>query len=207
MEELYMFKYKNVLAHKGNKNPYGLVNKYGQELSRKETISFFNKIHLTDEELLELNEYIKENKNHTFYDNVYMINDESGYPANYIYGLRCTIELINEEKAKEIQFKYTFENQTYSVVISRMFKYDGYIRFEIKCNGNIFKTYMGYAYDDNELWICFPHIDKSTVLYSLDDILWNENELYRLLQNKTDGVLIAQAITYLKDCLDIFELE
>lgn len=63
-------------------------------------------------------------------------------------------------------------------------------------------------YDDDELWICRPHIDKSIALYySLDNILWNENDLYRLLQNKSDAILIAQAITYLKDYLDLFELE
>ena len=202
-----MFKHKNVLVHKNNKNPYGLVNKYGQDLSRSETISYFTQIHLTDEELLELNSYIKENKNHTFYDNAYMVYDGSGYPADFIFGLRCMNELINKETPNDIKLNYTLDNQTYEVTISRIFRYKGYIRFEIICNGNIFKTYMGYADNDSELWICFPHIDKSTVLYSLQDTVWNENELYRLLQNKTDAILIAYAITYLKDELELFELE
>lgn len=74
------------------------------------------------------------------------------------------------------------------------------MRCRIICNENYFYTYIGLS--DNELWICFPYIEKSTILSTIHDIERNTNELYRVLKNKADAISIATAIMELESIIN-----
>lgn len=204
LEELSMFNKKKLLHHKKGNNPYGLHDKYGRYYSKTETIEFFNKIKMTDEELDILNEYIKENDCHSFYDNVFTVYDDCCQEMDFINGLRFFNDMTREYESRNRVFTCHSENNEWNVKITDLEEFNGYIKCNIICNGNIFYTYTGMAGD--ELWICFPHIDKATTLSHINDALWNTNELYRLLKNEIDALSIAYALIELKQLIDPFDL-
>ncbi len=200
-----MFFNKNkVLSHAHKINPYGLYDDYGYPLSRKETIDFFQKIDLTDQELDILNQYIKKSRTHSFYDNFFLVYDENGHEVDYITGLRSHQEMVKDFESKNFSFICTESNHEWNVDIKGIENFNGYIRCHIICNGNDFYTYMGLT--DQELWICFPHIDKATILSTFEDTFWNTDELYRLLKNKTDAISIAFAVKKLEHFFNTFNI-
>ena len=95
-------------------------------MNLKKTISFFNRISLTDKELLALNEYILENSEHSFFDNAYMAQNEYGDPMNFIDDLRINDTYLNEVTSKDknenhfIAYQTHFEDQPWSSLIDRI---------------------------------------------------------------------------------------
>lgn len=195
-----MFNKKLVLKNQNETNPYGLTDDSCCPLSTKDTIIFFENLNLTDDELILLNSYIKEDPRNSFYDNVYSIWDENGHEVDFITGLRSQKDICEEYMSGNIEFSYTNDDDSWNIMIKGITKFNGYIRCSIICNGSVFYTYVGIA--DDELWICFPHIDKATTLSCCDDIYWNSDELYRLLKNKRDAISIAESIKRMKTIIE-----
>lgn len=187
-----MFDEKKLLSHKENQNPYGLHDAYGYAFSLNQTIEYFKSIKINNNELKLLNDYILEDVNHSFYDNPYSIWDEKGYAVDFITGLRTQQNIYLEYQSQQLEFECRCDQKKWLVKITDITNFKGYIRFTVRCNGNIFYTYAGIA--DNELWICFPQIEKSTTLSSCSDVFWNSDELYRLLKNKKDAISISESI-------------
>lgn len=102
-----------------------------------------------------------------------------------------------------IQYTYKDTYTQWNIKISDISSFTNYIRCHIHCNENCFYTYTGLS--DNELWICFPHIDKATILSTMDDVEWNTNELYRLLKNKKDAISIASTLMELEPIIYNFK--
>lgn len=83
-----------ILKHGHNFNPYGLKMVYGIPYTREETITYFRTIHITAEELSDLNEWIKEGN--SFYSNPWLVYNKKGTISNFIEGSRAIKDLYEE---------------------------------------------------------------------------------------------------------------
>lgn len=195
-----MFDKRKVLRHRNGNNPYGLHDQYDQPLSRNKTIDYFNEIEINDEELISLNQYIKDDKENTFYNNPFALFEDSFTKCNYIDALRTHKDMEKEYLQRNFDFECSNGNRTWLVKVRDLKEFKGYVRLDIICNGNRFYTFAGNA--DGELWICFPQIDKSTTLSYPEDVFWNMGELFRLLKNEIDAISIAQSVKRIKDFIN-----
>lgn len=83
----------NLLKHKKGKNPYGLKMD-GYPYTQGQTIALFHHFEITEEELADLNEWVKEGN--TFYHNPWLIFTNKGNMANFIEGHRF-VKDMNEQ--------------------------------------------------------------------------------------------------------------
>lgn len=194
---------KLLLKHSKYKNPYGLHNQYMEPMTRKETIHLFNQLEMTNDELIKLNEYIKEHPNHTFYDNAFGLYEDEFTPLNYIEGLRSIafvqdeIEKDTYDLSKPIRFYCNHENMEWESTLTDIIEYDNYVSVTIRGAGSKIETLIGY--NNNYIWICFPYQRLSTTLAHPDDVLWNVNELINLFDSIKDGVTVAYGFKKLYD--------
>lgn len=193
-----MFDEKLVLKTKNKKNPYGLVHDYWNHFTTKETIDFFKSINVTNDELIALNEYIKEDKYHSFNDLAFPYFEYEGKPMNFIEGLRETQSLENQYRNlnNSLSFISKYESEEWCCKITNYAKYLGYICFTVTGKGSSITAYVGRA---DVLWICFPDLDKGTSLSNPDDVYWNSEKLSNLFQSIPDGITVANAIKKLKN--------
>lgn len=194
-----MFDIDDILYDSDGKNPYGLHDDFGNPLSEKETITYFNDIDLTDFELYLLNEYILEDKSHTFYDNPWLHYNKNGKPSNFVEYLRYKNDLINKRLSISTSFIIHIDDEPLMVKIKRISKFEGYAGFCIVYNQHRFYTFAGLT--DNGLWICFPYHHKAAELICIDDVECNKNKLFELFGNMKSAVVIAQSIVKLKNII------
>lgn len=188
---------KNILRHFNGINPYGLYDQNDHHpLSREETIKYFDEIKLSDKEPVSLNEYVKDDRENSFYNNPFMIFEDELNESSYVDALRIHKKMEPGETPRKFGFECHRGRESWMVEIRNLRKFKGYIRLDIICNGNRFYTYTGNA--GGELWICFPQIDKATTLSYPEDLYWNAGELYRLLKNEIDALSIVQSIKRVK---------
>lgn len=83
-----------LLNHRFGYNPYGLKKDGKYAYTREETKAFFRAIEITDEELADLNEWIREGNE--FYGNPWHIYNEGGYLANFIDATRDIKEMYED---------------------------------------------------------------------------------------------------------------
>lgn len=187
-----------ILKHTKHNNPYGLYNKFDEPFTRDETITLFNKLKMTDEELTQLNEYVLVKKGNTFYDNAFGLFYNSFSPMNYIEGLRCSKDMIEDyESHHNINYCCHTENEEWEAILDDIIEYECHLRLIIKGAGSQFETLIGETHDYT--WICFPYINKATTLAHPTDIYWNLRELSLLLDSTKDGATITYAIKELYD--------
>lgn len=183
-------------------NSYGLVNSQNQNMSLEETLNFFKSIHLNECELMQLNEYVMEEKDNSFYDNPFFCYDENGRPLNFIEGLR-----FNQSQYKEYleiesirTFECHFEDDTWICQITEITEYRGYIKFTVIGKGSSIDAYLGNTGD--EIWICFPRHYKGCTLADPNDLYWNCSELSDLFNSIPDGCTVAYAVKQLRSYLN-----
>lgn len=83
-----------ILRHGEDHNPYGLSTIYGTPYTLEETKTLFRAFKVTEEELADLNEWVKEG--HSFYGNPWLISDDKGNTVNFIDGSRCVKEMYED---------------------------------------------------------------------------------------------------------------
>ena len=198
-----MFNKKLVLRHSGRLNPYGLATERGISMTRAQTIEYFTKLNVTDEELISLNEFILSHPNCTIYDHPfcsYGPSPEIRY--NYIEALRADEEFTYYLFPDDISFTCSYHNTSWDCEITSITNFTGYITCTISGKGSSFKTYLGHS---DEWWICFPYINLSASLAHPKDLFWNHEELYRIFGNHFDAATIALAISllYENDLVDL----
>lgn len=193
-----MFDEKLVLKTRNKKNPYNLVHDYWNPFTTRETIEYFKSLNLTNEELIELNEYINEDKDHSFYDNVFPYFEEDGTPLNFIESLREHSYLYYQYKQllESSSFVSTYKNDEWICKITNFVEFAGYISFTVTGKGSSITAYAGSA---DIFWICFPDLDIGTSLSNPDDIFWNTEKLSDLFQSIPDAITVANAIKILKN--------
>lgn len=89
-----------ILRHREDYNPYGLSTAYGAPYTREETEILFKTVEITEEELADLNEWVKDGN--SFYGNPWLISDSKGNIVNFIEGIRCVKEMYEDHQRQII---------------------------------------------------------------------------------------------------------
>lgn len=194
-----MFDIDDILFDPDGKNPYGLHDDYGNPLSEKETITYFDDIDLTDSELYHLNEYILEDKSHTFYDNPWLHYNKNDKPSNFVEYLRYKNDLIDKRLSVSTSFILFINDESLMVKIKRISEFKGYVGCCIIYNNLRLYTYTGLT--DSGLWICFPYLHKAAELIRIDDVEWNKNKLSELFGDVKSAAVVAESIVKLKNSI------
>lgn len=83
-----------ILNHRSGFNPYGLAMNDGYPYTREETKAFFSTIEITEDELSDLNEWVREGNE--FYSNPWYIYTEKGRISNFIEAYRVINDMYEE---------------------------------------------------------------------------------------------------------------
>lgn len=83
-----------ILNHRSGFNPYGLTMNDGYPYTREETKAFFSTIEITEDELSDLNEWVK--AGFEFYSNPWNIFTEKGRISNFIEACRFINDMYEE---------------------------------------------------------------------------------------------------------------
>lgn len=196
-----------VMRHNKGCNPYGLIDDEGNPCGRKDTIRIFEEIDINDEELMQLNHYIREDRtNHSYYDNVWKEIDKEGNECNFISGKRQFEDSIGNkienDQPKGIQnvyepgvpysFECRYKNSRWEGKIVDLYSHSGYMEFTVIGRGSSIRTYIGNS--GYEIWACFPTYNKGCSLAEPGDLFWNSEKLCQVLDNIPDGITVANAI-------------
>jgi len=216
MQKYYTFDTDLVLRNRKGKNPYGLIDEYGDPFTFTETIELFAEMKVTDDELIDLNDYIKEDSENTFYDNCWNMWDERGCECNFIEGMRFNKLLIEEMTTRQNNydsrqditdysgFGHTFtcryEDSEWEGKIINVVNHSGYLEFTATGRGSSIKTYIGDS--TSELWACFPAYNRGTSLSRPEDAFWNSEKLSDVLESIPDGITAANAIKALANLIN-----
>lgn len=83
-----------ILNHREDYNPYGLTMDWGTPYTREETKAFFRAIEITDEELGDLNEWVKDGN--VFYNNPWLIYTDKGNVSNFVDASRFVTQMYED---------------------------------------------------------------------------------------------------------------
>ena len=208
-----MFDKKRLLKCSNKMNSYKLSDDNGSPLSAEDTVNYFMKIRLTDDELVKLNAYILEDANHSFYDfpkthyEDYLGYDyfDMMYPVNYVSYMRYSSLLISEySEIKAFYFTCPYHedinsNACWNVKITDIRCFGSYIKFSVHCKNKWIDVYIGS--NDYGLLASFPEMGKSAMLNLIESYEWNYNQLLNLFNDGIYAESIAESILYLEDLI------
>lgn len=186
-------------------NAYGIHSSSGSLLWHSEVIDYFRKLKVTQEELEELNDYILQSPFHSFYDNVFDVYDDCGYPCNFIIGYRLSKDRKpSEEELEVIRYEEEFRNTILSMkaccrhdgceweaLIRKVEIFSGYYILTIEGMGSSIRTYIG---NSSEYWVMFPDFNLGTSIADPWNKQWNIEKLTMVFGNSYDAISVASII-------------
>ncbi len=187
-----MFDTKLVMRHKKGCNPYGLKDEKGKPYSREETVSLFIDFNMDDDDLTDLNRYIRQDrKHHTFdswngWDDILTGDDMTSDSED-------TIHDINKI------FSCSYENEEWEGKIIDLKSHLGYMEFTVTGRGSSIRTYIGDS--SREIWASFPEYNRGCSLAEPSDIFWNTEKLTYIFESIPDGITVANAISIIGDLI------
>ncbi|MCD7839328.1 MAG: hypothetical protein LUG46_01725 [Erysipelotrichaceae bacterium] len=181
-----MFDTKLVMRHKKDNNPYGLKDEKGRPYTRKETVSLFIDFNMDDDELSDLNKYIRQDRKHHTFDSWNGWCDTDNDSKNNIH------------ETNKI-FRCSYENDEWEGKIIDLKSHLGYIEFTVTGRGSSIRTYIGNS--SKEIWASFPEYNRGCSLAMPSDIFWNTEKLTYIFDSVPDGITVANAISIIGDLI------